>query len=80
MNENTESLLLHLIEAAERLDWPAVEIPPSSTISPAGDAPPVTTVGPGRDAWAGWSAAADRRQLARALGVLVARYHRTSTT
>jgi hypothetical protein len=53
-----------VLDFAERLTRPAVELP----------APP--GVGPGRDAWAAWCAEADRRQLAQALGILVARLHR----
>ena len=58
-----ESLLLHALDLAGLLDWPAVAIAPDET------------VGPGRDAWEAWGAQASRRQLARAIGVLVVRQH-----
>jgi hypothetical protein len=59
-----ESLLFHALDLAGLLDWPAAAIAPD------------TTVRPGRDAWDAWSAQARRRQLARAIGVLVVRRHR----
>ena len=58
------SLLLHVLDLAGLLDWPAARIAPDETI------------GPGRGAWEEWSTQARRRQLARAIGVLVARQHR----
>jgi hypothetical protein len=62
--QHISGLVPHVLELAETLGWPAVEIPPD------------TTVGPGRDAWAAWSTEAGRRLLARAVGVLVVRVHR----
>jgi hypothetical protein len=63
-NPQTASLVAHVLELAEVLDWPAVEIPPHGT------------VGPGRDAWLTWVAQADREQLAAAIGVTVVWVHR----
>jgi hypothetical protein len=62
----TGALLVHVLELAEHLDWPAAEIPPD------------TTIDQGREAWEAWSTHADvdRRLLARAIGVLVVRVHR----
>lgn len=62
------SLLFHALDLAGLLDWPATAI--------AAD----EMVGPGRDAWEAWGAQASRRQLARAIGVLVARQLREAAT
>jgi hypothetical protein len=59
-----ESLLLHALDLAGLLDWPATAIAPDAR------------VGPGRDAWEAWGAQARRRQLARAIGALVVQQHR----
>ena len=63
MTTDTSALIVHVLELAERLGYPAVELP--------GEA-----VGPGRAAWGAWGAAATHRQLAGAVGVLVTRVHR----
>jgi hypothetical protein len=63
-DQRISGLVPHVLELAESLDWPAVEIPPD------------VAVGPGRDAWSEWLAQANRSQLAAAIGMLVVRVHR----
>jgi hypothetical protein len=59
----TEPLMLHALDLAARLHWPAAELPRE-------------TVGPGEATWGAWSVTADRVQLAQAIGVLTVRAHR----
>ena len=60
---STHSLVVEVLDLAQQLGYPTVDVQPSETIA-------------GGDAWDAWTAQADRRALARALGVLVAWRHR----
>jgi hypothetical protein len=60
---STAPLVVHVLDRAARLGYPAVALPGG-------------VVGPGEGAWGAWVATADRRQLVEAIGVLTVRVHR----
>ncbi len=60
---NTQPLVVEVQDVAQQLGYPALEVPQRQTIAA------------GQAAWGAWVAQADRRALARVLGVLLARLH-----
>ncbi len=62
--DDTQLLVVEVLDVAARLGYPALEVSPRVTI--AG----------GQEVWGAWAAQADQRALAGALETLLARLHR----
>jgi hypothetical protein len=60
---SSESYITDVLAYAERLGYPALNV--------AG-----TAIAAGRNGWGAFVAAADRRQLVQALGIVIAKAHR----